>query len=96
MRSHPGAHQSEGEINQMAVSSSTTADAGGFANDYRAGNEADFNRLYETSYGKILGTLTAMLGEPLLGAFLAVRRSDADWAADRPLDDVVAVHRWRY
>jgi glutamine synthetase len=37
-----------------------------------------------------------MLGEPLLGAFLAVRRSDADWAADRPLDDVVAVHRWRY
>ena len=47
----------------MAVSSSTTADAGGFANDYRAGNEADFNRLYETSYGKILGTLTAMLGD---------------------------------
>ncbi|MGH3602762.1 MAG: glutamine synthetase, partial [Pseudonocardiaceae bacterium] len=40
--------------------------------------------------------LTAMLGEPLLGAFLAVRRSDAAWAADRPLDDVVAAHRWRY
>jgi glutamine synthetase len=32
----------------------------------------------------------------LLGAFLAVRRSDATWAADRPLDDVVAAHRWRY
>jgi glutamine synthetase len=40
--------------------------------------------------------LTAMLGEPLLGAFLAVRRSDAAWAADRTLDDVVAAHRWRY
>ncbi|MFZ0873120.1 MAG: glutamine synthetase, partial [Pseudonocardiaceae bacterium] len=40
--------------------------------------------------------LTAMLGEQLLGAFLAVRRSDAAWAADRPLDDVVAAHRWRY
>ncbi|MBV8540855.1 MAG: glutamine synthetase [Pseudonocardiales bacterium] len=40
--------------------------------------------------------LAAVLGEPLLGAFLAVRRSDAAWAADRSLDDVVAAHRWRY
>ena len=40
--------------------------------------------------------LTAVLGEQLLGAFLAVRRSDAAWAADRSLDDVVAAHRWRY
>jgi glutamine synthetase len=40
--------------------------------------------------------LTAVLGERLLGAFLAVRRSDAAWAADRSLDDVVAAHRWRY
>ncbi|HSL09248.1 MAG TPA: glutamine synthetase family protein [Pseudonocardiaceae bacterium] len=40
--------------------------------------------------------LTAVLGEQLLGAFLAVRRSDAAWAADRSLDDIVAAHRWRY
>jgi glutamine synthetase len=40
--------------------------------------------------------LTAVLGEQLLGAFLAVRRSDAAWAADRHLEDVVAAHRWRY
>ncbi len=40
--------------------------------------------------------LTVVLGEQLLGAFLAVRRSDAAWAADRSLDDVVAAHRWRY
>ncbi len=40
--------------------------------------------------------LTEVLGEQLLGAFLAVRRSDAAWAADRSLDDVVAAHRWRY
>jgi glutamine synthetase len=40
--------------------------------------------------------LTGVLGEQLLGAFLAVRRSDAAWAADRSLDDVVAAHRWRY
>jgi glutamine synthetase len=40
--------------------------------------------------------LTAVLGDQLLGAFLAVRRSDAAWAADRSLDDIVAAHRWRY
>lgn len=40
--------------------------------------------------------LTTVLGEQLLGAFVAVRRSDAAWAADRSLDDVVAAHRWRY
>ncbi len=40
--------------------------------------------------------LAAVLGEQLLGAFLAVRRSDAAWAADRSLDEVVAAHRWRY
>src|SRR3984893_17647814 len=31
--------------------------------DYKAGDQADFERLYATSYGKILGTLTAVLGE---------------------------------
>src|SRR5207244_13176265 len=30
---------------------------------YQAGNEADFERLYQASYGRILGTLTAMLGD---------------------------------
>ena len=40
--------------------------------------------------------LTTVLGEQLLGAFLAVRRSDAAWAAERSLDEVVAAHRWRY
>jgi glutamine synthetase len=36
------------------------------------------------------------LGEPLTGAFLAVRRSDATWAAERSADDIVAGHLWRY
>ncbi|MGQ0719072.1 MAG: glutamine synthetase [Pseudonocardiales bacterium] len=40
--------------------------------------------------------ITAVLGEQLLGAFLAVRRSDATWAANRPLTDIIAAHRWRY
>jgi RNA polymerase sigma-70 factor, ECF subfamily len=30
---------------------------------YQAGNEADFERLYQTSYGKIVGTITALLGD---------------------------------
>ncbi|MGI8414240.1 MAG: glutamine synthetase [Solirubrobacteraceae bacterium] len=38
----------------------------------------------------------AALGEPLLGAFLAVRRADAAWAAERPLEEILAAHRWLY
>ena len=30
---------------------------------YEPGNEADFERLYQSSYGRILGTVTAMLGD---------------------------------
>lgn len=33
------------------------------ATQYTPGSEADFERLYQTSYGRILGTLTAMLGD---------------------------------
>jgi len=40
--------------------------------------------------------LPAVLGKDLLGAFVAVRRSDAAAAADRDLDDVLAGLRWRY
>jgi glutamine synthetase len=36
------------------------------------------------------------LGEPLLGAFLAVREADATWAADRSPDELVEAHLWRY
>jgi glutamine synthetase len=36
------------------------------------------------------------LGEPLLGAFLAVRRADARWALERSPDEVVEAHLWRY
>jgi glutamine synthetase len=37
-----------------------------------------------------------VLGEPLMGAFLAVRRADSAWAAERSPDDVVTGHLWRY
>jgi glutamine synthetase len=37
-----------------------------------------------------------VLGEPLLGAFLAVRQADAAWAGDRSADEIVTGHLWRY
>jgi glutamine synthetase len=36
------------------------------------------------------------LGEQLLGAFTAVRRADAAWAAERSPEETVAAHRWLY
>jgi glutamine synthetase len=38
----------------------------------------------------------AALGEELADAFRAVRQSDGAWAADRPLDEIVQAHLWRY
>jgi len=40
--------------------------------------------------------LGELLGTELLGAFLAVRRSDAAAAAGQPVEDVLAGLRWRY
>jgi Glutamine synthetase len=40
--------------------------------------------------------IPAVLGDALLGAFLAVRRSDAAGADGREVDDVLAGLRWRY
>src|SRR6202453_2791929 len=36
------------------------------------------------------------LGEPLLGAFTAVRRADAAWAAEHTDEEMLAAHRWVY
>lgn len=40
--------------------------------------------------------ISGVLGEELLGAFRAVRASDAAWAADRTAEEIVAAHLWRY
>jgi glutamine synthetase len=40
--------------------------------------------------------IAGVLGDDLLGAFLAVRRSDAASAEGRPVDEILAVLRWRY
>lgn len=40
--------------------------------------------------------MRAVLGDDLLGAFVAARRSDAAWAAERTPEEIVAAHLWRY
>src|SRR3989449_8191565 len=64
---------------------------------YTAGNEADFERLYVTSYGKILGTLTAMLGDRAAAedcAQDAFERAYRKWSTWRPIAPAEAwVHR---
>src|SRR6266566_3594091 len=64
---------------------------------YRAGNEADFERLYQTSFGKILGTLTAMLGDRAAAedcAQDAFERAYKKWATWQPIAPAEAwVHR---
>src|SRR3982075_4543838 len=66
-------------------------------NSYQAGNEADFERLYQASYGKILGTLTAMLGDRAAAedcAQDAFERAYKKWATWQPIAPAEAwVHR---
>jgi RNA polymerase sigma-70 factor (ECF subfamily) len=64
---------------------------------YTPGNESDFERLYEVSYGKILGTLTAMLGDRAAAedcAQDAFERAYKKWNTWKPIAPAEAwVHR---
>jgi RNA polymerase sigma-70 factor (ECF subfamily) len=64
---------------------------------YRPGNEEDFERLYNTSYGRILGTLTALLGDRSAAedcAHDAFEKAYRNWANWQPLAPAEAwVHR---
>ena len=81
----------------MAGLNSQTTGAGAFESSYQAGNEADFERLYQTSYGKVVGTLTAMLGDRAAAedcAQDAFERAYKKWATWQPLAPAEAwVHR---
>jgi RNA polymerase sigma-70 factor (ECF subfamily) len=83
----------------MAETISNTATTGEAreAVNYEAGNEADFERLYQTSYGKILGTLTAMLGDRAAAedcAQDAFERAYKKWPTWQPIAPAEAwVHR---
>jgi glutamine synthetase len=83
----------------LALPEAVAEDPGGWTDDER--RRAGIVRLPSTPEEQeqaLLGSerIRVALGEPLLGAFLAVRRADAAWAAERAFDDVVAAHRWRY
>src|SRR3977135_1024854 len=64
---------------------------------YEAGNEGDFERLYQASFGKILGTLTAMLGDRAAAedcAQDAFERAYKKWPTWQPIAPAEAwVHR---
>jgi len=64
---------------------------------YKPGEEADFERLYQASYGKILGTLTAMLGDRATAedcAHDAFERAYRKWNTWKPIAPAEAwVHR---
>jgi RNA polymerase sigma-70 factor (ECF subfamily) len=68
-----------------------------FQTNYEAGNEADFERLYRNCYGKVVGTLTAMLGDRAAAedcAQDAFERAYKKWASWQPLAPAEAwVHR---
>jgi glutamine synthetase len=74
-------------------------DPGGWAEEERA--RAGVVRLPATpdeAEAALLGSSPVQdaLGEPLLGAFVAVRHADAAWAADRSADELVDAHLWLY
>src|SRR5438094_8384412 len=74
-----------------------TTTATDVASAYEPGNEADFERLYQTSYGRILGTLTAMLGDRAAAEDCcqdAFERAYKKWAQWQPIAPAEAwVHR---
>ena len=80
-----------------AISESTASDSELEQATYRPGNEADFERLYQASYGKILGTLTAMLGDRSAAedcAQDAFERAYKKWETWQPIAPAEAwVHR---
>lgn len=79
----------------MAISPASTD--GERTESYRPGNEADFERLYLASYGKVLGTITAILGDRAAAEDCvqdAFERAYRNWARWQPIAPAEAwVHR---
>src|SRR5256712_4153051 len=77
--------------------SATSVGDGRVTRAYEPGKEADFEGLYQASYGKVLGTLTAMLGDRAAAedcAQDAFERAYKKWASWQPIAPAEAwVHR---
>ncbi len=62
------------------------------ATEYKPGSEADFERLYRSSYNRVLGTLIGILGERAAAedcvqdAFVRAYRSWSSWRGDAPAE----------
>ena len=74
-----------------------SAPATEIASTYTPGSEPDFERLYQNSYGRILGTLTAMLGDRAAAEDCcqdAFERAYKKWPMWKPIAPAEAwVHR---
>ena len=81
----------------MAVANTQTTIDTDRVQAYQAGNEADFERLYQTSYARILGTLTALLGDRAAAEDCtqdAFERAYKKWPTWQPIAPAEAwVHR---
>jgi len=82
---------------QRSLQAAETDAASHAATTYTPGNEADFERLYQSSYGKVLGTLTMMLRDREAAedcAHDAFERAYKKWPFWQPIAPAEAwVHR---
>src|SRR5260370_1157566 len=82
---------------EVAIKSSPVPSLRRTRAEYKQGDEADFERLYQASYGKILGPLTAMLGDRATAedcAHDAFERAYRKWNTWKPIAPAEAwVHR---
>jgi RNA polymerase sigma-70 factor (ECF subfamily) len=82
---------------QRILHTATDSEAPAAAPTYVAGDEADFERLYQTSYGKILAMLIVMLGDKSAAedcAQDAFERAYKKWPTWQPIAPAEAwVHR---
>ncbi|WP_433290339.1 glutamine synthetase [Pseudonocardia sp. CA-142604] len=88
-----------GVADELSLEPPVQADPGSWSEKERAGQKiALLPRTQAEQESALTGNprIPAVLGDDLLGAFLAVRRSDAAAAEDRSPDDVLAGLRWRY
>src|ERR1700737_550828 len=81
----------------QTISEIATAGTTCHATTYKPGDEADFERLYQASYGKIVGTLIVMLGDRAAAedcAHDAFERAFKRWPTWQPVAPAEAwVHR---
>lgn len=88
-----------GVADELSLEAPVQADPGSWSEKERAGQKiALLPRTQAEQEAALTGNprIPAVLGDELLGAFLAVRRSDSAAAEDRSPDAVLAGLRWRY